>query len=143
MAADKPKNWRELKLKLSLAIHPLNLDELKEAIEAPGCHPDGWTQEPDTTPLLYLVKNTIPSKSMDVDDDDGTAAAQMLIEAGANVLHKAGDKQHTILQTAYRYLEGKVHRYPKLFSLLTEADANARKAEADANAWKADAGAVQ
>tara|TARA_B100000575_G_C23090048_1_gene628415 strand:- start:536 stop:940 length:405 start_codon:yes stop_codon:yes gene_type:complete len=132
MAAGKPSNWKKLSQNLRLAMYPLHLDELKEAIEAPGCHPDIWILEPDITPLLYLVKNTIPSKTMIVDDDDGTAAAHMLIEAGANVLHKAGDKKHTVLQTAHRYLEGKEHRYPKLFSLLNEADANARKADAGA-----------
>lgn len=134
MAAGKPSNWKKLSQNLKLALYPLDLDELKEAIEAPGCHPDGWILEPGITPLLYLVKNTIPSKTMIVDDDEGTAAAQIFIEAGANVLHKAGEKQHTVLQTAHRYIEGKEHRYPKLFSLLNEADANARNAKADAGA---------
>lgn len=128
MTTYKPDNWKKLNQNLWLTIHPLDLDELEEAIQAPGCHPDAWTPEPDTTPLHYLVKNTIPSKSMMVDDDDATEACKKLIDAGANVLHKSYSllgQNRTVLQSAEYYLEDKKHRYPKLFELLRNADSKA------------------
>lgn len=126
--SEKPENYKKLQRDVRIAIHPLKLDELKKAIESPGCHPDVWMSEPDVTPLQYLVKNSIPSIILDIDDDDGTAAAKMLIDAGANVLHKINVYKgtNTVLQTAEKYLEGKEQNYPKLFQLLREADTDAK-----------------
>ena len=131
MAAGKPINWKDLRNNLRLATSPLRLERLQDAINAPGCHPDIWVEEPDPTPLHYIIRYA--GTYNNIDDDDCTAAAQMLIEAGANVLHKVGmdPNTYTVLQTAHRYLEGKEHKYPNLFRYLNEVDANA------------DAGAVQ
>lgn len=126
--SEKPENYKDLRQELMRAIFPLKLDTMKKVINTSGCHPDVWVLEPDITPLQYLVKNTIPSSTLNVDDDDGTAAAKMLIDAGANVLHKINVYKgtNTVLQTAEKYLEGKEQNYPKLFQLLREADADAK-----------------
>ena len=122
MAAAKPANWRKLRQDLRFATSPLKLDELKEAIDAPGCHPDVWFLEPDPTPLHYIIRYA--GTYNNIDDDDATAAAKMLIDAGANVYHKVKVFQgtNTVLQTAEKYLEGKEHNFPKLFELLRRAD---------------------
>jgi hypothetical protein len=126
--SEKPENYKKLQQELRLAIFPLKLDTMKEVVNTPGCHPDIWMLEPDLTPLQYLVKNTIPSRTLSVDDDDGTAAAKMLIDAGANVIHKINvyEGTNTVLQTAEKHLKGKEQNYPKLFQLLREADAVAK-----------------
>lgn len=129
--ATKPANWRQLAQNLRLATYPLDLEELQEAIAAPGCHPDIWKLEPDLTPLHCIVRYA-GSNSGSIDDDDGTAAAKMLIDAGANVLHqvKVLNGTNTVLQTADKYLKGKEQNFPKLFALLREADAKARSNDA-------------
>ncbi len=128
--ASKPDNWKKLRQDLRFATSPLKLDELKEAIDAPGCHPDVWFLEPDPTPLHYIVRYA--GTYNNIDDDDATEAAKMLIDAGANVLHmvNVSNKTLSVLQTADKWLKGKEHNYPKLFELLRNADSKAKNNDA-------------
>lgn len=130
MTTYKPDNWRKLRQNLRFATSPLKLDELKEAIEAPGCHPDVWFLEPDPTPLHYIIRYA--GTYNNIDDDDATAAAKMLIDAGANVLHmvRVSNKNLSVLQTAEKWLENKKHNYPKLFDLLQNEDSKAKNNDA-------------
>tara|TARA_B100001287_G_scaffold272546_1_gene274414 strand:- start:143 stop:571 length:429 start_codon:yes stop_codon:yes gene_type:complete len=136
-APSKPANWKELRTNLKLATSPLRLDRLKEAIDAPGCHPDTWVLEPDPTPLMFIIRYA--GTYGNIDDDEATAAAKMLIDAGANLLHTVTlhSGKVNVLQTADKWLKGKEQNYPKLFELLRAADENAK------NATNVDAGRLE
>lgn len=125
-----PSNWKQLENDVKLASYPLKLDELKEALDQPGCHPDIWTLHGNLTPLHRLVRYCGTGDS--IDDNDAFDCAKLYLDRGANMLHmvRVSGGTNTVLETAKKYLDDKRDHYPKLIELLKEADLKAQQNDA-------------